>query len=462
MEHPTIRDSGGVMVFSTPHAELQEVVAVAMLHGSPVDLTQVRAWASLRLGASQLPQLLVLVPEFPRTLTLKLKRLGFAETLGLKDIRGGQLQTLSFSPDNPGGLPRLKQLPTQPQPQEVPSHPHAPSKLQPSGELFAEQPLPVQAQQKLSPLRLMDAGEVERMVIDAVRSMRTTTGTVDSDVPLTDIGIDSMSGVELALILRSLTGVNVPVTIAYESVTVRDIARVVVETKAGSTLNLEAQPLPQPHAPSKLQPSGELFLEQPLPVQAQQKLSPLRLIDAGEAERMVIDAVRSMRTTTGTVDSDVPLTDIGIDSMSGVELALILRSLTGVNVPVTIAYESVTVRDIARVVVETKAGSTLNLEAQPLPLPRSHSLQPTFQLPLLLPPPMQMCRCLMLHGHAANSQLMESMLRQTGWLDQLATKVEFVFIDALHEHAALPEFYPGLTEASLYGDELGQTYYHYG
>ena len=339
MEHPTIRDSGGVMVFSTPHAELQEVVAVAMLHGSPVDLTQVRAWASLRLGASQLPQLLVLVPEFPRTLTLKLKRLGFAETLGLKDIRGGQLQTLSFSPDNPGGLPRLKQLPTQPQPQEVPSHPHAPSKLQPSGELFAEQPLPVQAQQKLSPLRLMDAGEVERMVIDAVRSMRTTTGTVDSDVPLTDIGIDSMSGVELALILRSLTGVNVPVTIAYESVTVRDIARVVVETKAGSTLNLEAQPLP---------------------------------------------------------------------------------------------------------------------------LPRSHSLQPTFQLPLLLPPPMQMCRCLMLHGHAANSQLMESMLRQTGWLDQLATKVEFVFIDALHEHAALPEFYPGLTEASLYGDELGQTYYHYG
>ena len=72
------------------------------------------------------------------------------------------------------------------------------------------------------------------------------------------------------------------------------------------------------------------------------------------------------------------------------------------------------------------------------------------------------CRCLMLHGRAANAQLMEDMMRTTGWLGRLATKFEFFFIDAVHEHPALPEFYQGLTDVGLYGAELGQTYYDYG
>ena len=155
-----------------------------------------------------------------------------------------------------------------------------------------------------------------------------------------------------------------------------------------------------------------------------------------------------------------------------------LRTLTGSNVPVTLVFEFNTVRGIAEVIVETEVVSKLDLEVEPLHSnafelePSSHSYSPPRLLPLPLtgddelpppsPPHIRICRCLMLHGLAANAQLMETIMRQMGWLSELATLVEFVFVDALYEFPAMPALFQGLVEAGLYGDELGQTYYDYG
>ena len=81
-------ERSGLMCFSAPHAQLQEVVGVAVLHDCEVGLTQLRAWASSRLSPAKLPQVLVLVAELPKTSTLQLKRVGFAQLVGLPVLDG--------------------------------------------------------------------------------------------------------------------------------------------------------------------------------------------------------------------------------------------------------------------------------------------------------------------------------------------------------------------------------------
>ena len=76
------------MCFSAPHSQLQEVVGVAVLQSSKVGLTQLRAWGASRLSPAKLPHVLVAVKELPRTSTLKLKRVGFAESVGLPVLDG--------------------------------------------------------------------------------------------------------------------------------------------------------------------------------------------------------------------------------------------------------------------------------------------------------------------------------------------------------------------------------------
>ncbi|KAL1512195.1 hypothetical protein AB1Y20_005459 [Prymnesium parvum] len=91
---------GDVMAFAAPHAALEEVVAVALPSGSTVELSELRRVAAQRLPTAHLPQVLVRVPQLPRTAgTNKLQRTGYAKTLGLPKLNGGELFTFSFDPE---------------------------------------------------------------------------------------------------------------------------------------------------------------------------------------------------------------------------------------------------------------------------------------------------------------------------------------------------------------------------
>jgi len=95
--HPAIAE---VMAFSSPHATLGEIVAIALPADSAVsDIAELRDWAVGRLALTQLPQVLVHVPELPRTHgTRKLQRIGYAKLVGMPTVAGGALYTYKFEP----------------------------------------------------------------------------------------------------------------------------------------------------------------------------------------------------------------------------------------------------------------------------------------------------------------------------------------------------------------------------
>ena len=93
-QHSTILP-GGVMAFAAPHAELGEVVAVALTRtGNGNGWQSVREWMLGRLSARSVPQLFVHVPSLPCGSTGKLKRLGYAAWLGLDPLQGSEPITL--------------------------------------------------------------------------------------------------------------------------------------------------------------------------------------------------------------------------------------------------------------------------------------------------------------------------------------------------------------------------------
>ena len=98
--HPSIAEA---MVFAAPHADLGEVVAVAMLSRTSLDVHEVRKWAAGKLTNAQLPHVVVLVSELPRTAKGSLRRVGYAEAIELPAVSGGEIVTYSLDPTLPVG-----------------------------------------------------------------------------------------------------------------------------------------------------------------------------------------------------------------------------------------------------------------------------------------------------------------------------------------------------------------------
>ena len=194
-----------------------------------------------------------------------------------------------------------------------------------------------------------------------------------------------------------------------------------------------------------------------------------------------------------SITADTPLMQAGVTSISAVRLSSRLSSLTSVTLSPVLVFEQPTPRAIALhlshaavppqfsqaevfiSIIEELLVQNQSSVPTDRTVPKSH-FHPaiggmdeaeewlgmdTLSSGSVNPHP-RVCRCLMLHGLAANAQLMQEIMHTTGWLDQLATKVKFVFIDALHEHVARPDLYRGLADAGLYGAELGNIYYDYG
>ena len=171
---------------------------------------------------------------------------------------------------------------------------------------------------------------------------------------------------------------------------------------------------------------------------------------------------------TSQLDPHVPLMDLGLNSL---QLVVLMRSLSeevGTVLHPTMCFEYPSLHRLTAAIEERLHVHVSNarVDLQQNPIGSMDEAEEWLGMDTLssgsVNPHPRVCRCLMLHGLAANAQLMQEMMHTTGWLDQLATKVKFVFIDALHEHVARPDLYRGLADAGLYGAELGNIYYDYG
>ena len=203
-------DAQSLVVFSTPHEDFAETVAVAV-RGSPasVTLASLRAWGAKALPAASLPQLLVYVDELPRSgPTGKLQRIGYAQRLGLPSVSGGSLRTFMAFGDVSRGSCQLDELDEAGRVKSGPS------------------PTPAEAASRDADIlpRATSLPPALERVLEVVQSIPSVGGrAVDPDVELSRVGIGSLEAVDVVTQLRALTPITLPITLVFEHQTARAV-----------------------------------------------------------------------------------------------------------------------------------------------------------------------------------------------------------------------------------------------
>jgi len=142
---------------------------------------------------------------------------------------------------------------------------------------------------------------------------------IDADTQFSNIGLDSIAAVELRAHLERATAMDLPVTLAIDTPTVRELWTSLMSTS-----------VPRVSADHRLAPNAGS------PKAASNMLSVPEILD-------VVKLVAS----GAELDADTQLSSIGLDSISMVELRAYLEAATNMDVPVTLAIDVSTVRELS-------------------------------------------------------------------------------------------------------------------
>jgi acyl transferase domain-containing protein/acyl carrier protein len=157
---------------------------------------------------------------------------------------------------------------------------------------------------------------------------------VDPDVGFTDLGLDSIIGVEWVKVINKRYGLCLPATKLYDACTVRLLAehvRVQIGTAGGAV------------APESVaaEPATVVPPEQPVahggPVPSLDELM----------DELATGLAQALYLAEDEVDPDVGFTDLGLDSIIGVEWVKVINKSFGLSMPATKFYDHPTVRELA-------------------------------------------------------------------------------------------------------------------
>ena len=178
---------------------------------------------------------------------------------------------------------------------------------------------------------------------------------------------------------------------------------------------------------------------------------------------LVLDVISQL--AGGSIDTDAPVLEEGLDSLGSIELRNQLQRDIGLALPNMLVFEHPTARQLAAF-VDTKRLQLLGDRAQPQPaesglsaseLRADHLGETTaarqttscdVAVQTSMAPPLQpvetqpRLRCLCIHGHAGTGELLREMMEVKAWFELLSPQVEFVFADAPFSCKAAPEGYP--------------------
>ena len=226
--HPNISEA---MVFAAPHIDLGEVVAVALplRVGPSIDVHALRKWAAGRLTHAQLPHVVVLVSELPRTSKASLRRAGYAEAIALPALSGGEMRIYTF--DHTRGL--------------------------------------LQVVERKGETAIGRCSEVLRHL-----SIGSEDGaaTLDLDAPLAEMGVDSLGLMRIAGELHAVLGMHISPSLQHDCPTLRTLieraqaASAAQELRRGRLWRERLPPIFGHGRPSLRAVSAERPVALPLPV----------------------------------------------------------------------------------------------------------------------------------------------------------------------------------------------------
>ena len=237
---------------------------------------------------------------------------------------------------------------------------------------------------------------------------------------------------------------------------------------------------------------------------------PQRLVHLEETVLSVVG--RLTGAPPASVTAETPLMDVGIDSLAATELARELRTAVGASLPSALVFEQPTVHALVSVVEQqlaakllTKASTATHLCDKKL---RTHELshpgttaigsalaelRQRGQRPLSpsqsmdskplgsakseeaatsemaadstcnssSAPHVRLC-CLMLHGRAANADVMRLLMTGTDWHGSLSSTVDFMYANAPHPCEPDHQLYASLVQRGLYDQGDDEQYFTFG
>jgi acyl carrier protein len=175
-------------------------------------------------------------------------------------------------------------------------------------------------------------GPDQRSLTEYVRSQVlqvlgfTDASRIDSEIPLLDLGFDSLMAVQLRNLIRKDLKVDLPLGSLFESTSIEDLAGLLQERTAVARL---------------------------LPADAGQGQAPL--ID------YVQDCVRRILgfADRSQVERDVPILELGFDSLMAVQLRNAIRKELKVDLPLGDLFESASIEDITGLLEEQMTASSM-------------------------------------------------------------------------------------------------------
>ncbi|OLP87486.1 Polyketide synthase PksJ [Symbiodinium microadriaticum] len=185
-----------------------------------------------------------------------------------------------------------------------------------------------------------DPAVVRATIQEVTKKMVGSGNDIEADMPLMDIGINSMNAVLFRnKLITEFKDVELPTTLVFDYPTVKTLSGLVVEqvTQAATAAQQQAMAAAMP----MMAMPGTGY-----PVIPQPGVTPI------EVASKIQEVTKGMVGSDRDIDADMPLMDIGINSMNAVLFRNKLGSaFEGVELPNTLVFDYPTVKDLSELLM---------------------------------------------------------------------------------------------------------------
>lgn len=149
-----------------------------------------------------------------------------------------------------------------------------------------------------------------------VNILRLQPGEAEYDISFNDLGVDSISGVEIIRDVNKLYGLNLDVTVIFDHSTVNDLTHYILNQ----------------NSVSEVEPGS---------------------IDIQNVKKNLETVIKNvLRMTDEKIDEDKNFNDIGVDSISGVEIMREINTLYGLDIDVITMFDHSTINELSALVIK--------------------------------------------------------------------------------------------------------------
>ncbi|MFF2652404.1 phosphopantetheine-binding protein, partial [Streptomyces sp. NPDC058045] len=220
----------------------------------------------------------------------------------------------------------------------------------------------------------VDSGEVlDRLQVSLAAELFVEVEEVDPDRSFTELGLDSVVGVEWVRVVNEDFGTSIGATRIYQYPNLREFAGYVASQAAAVTVTSAPAPRPVPQQPAPQAVSQPVSRLVPERVAEPVAVAVPVALDSGEVlERLQVSLAAELFVEVEEVDPDRSFTELGLDSVVGVEWVRVVNEDFGTSIGATRIYQYPNLREFTGYVAEQAAAAAGTTPAPHTAPPAAH------------------------------------------------------------------------------------------